>query len=41
MTLVQIAKDEDGKYVVLANPDQPAGEAVREATASSSTRTPW
>ncbi|HEX5643814.1 MAG TPA: hypothetical protein VFZ86_15995 [Thermoleophilia bacterium] len=30
MTLVQIGKDEDGKYVVLANPDQPAGEAVRE-----------
>jgi len=30
MTLVQIAKDEAGKYVVLANPDQPAGEAVRE-----------
>jgi hypothetical protein len=30
MTLVQIAKDGEGKYVVLANPDQPAGEAVRE-----------
>ncbi len=30
MTLVQIGKDEDGKYIVLANPDQPAGEAVRE-----------
>lgn len=30
MTLVQIGKDEDGKYMVLANPDRPAGEAVRE-----------
>lgn len=30
MTLVQIGKDADGKYAVLANPDQPAGEAVRE-----------
>ena len=30
MTLVQIGKDEAGKYTVLANPDQPTGEAVRE-----------
>ena len=30
MTLVEIAKDEAGNYVVLANPDQPAGEAARE-----------
>ena len=30
MTLMQIGKNEDGKYLVLANPDQPAGEAVRE-----------
>jgi hypothetical protein len=30
MTLVQIAKDEEGTYVVLANPDQPTGDAVRE-----------